>query len=536
MFLLIALGCLILSWESVAQHNPKEMGLSVITKEAIQAQLEFLSSDWTEGRGTGEKGIYMAGDYVASMFKYAGTAPAGDLSQYRSRRGAPIQSRRSYFQNFTFLETLPGGSAVLSLVKNNREYHFQDNVDIRIGRASVSSKMNAQVVFVGYGIQSDEFGIDDFSGTDLKGKIALRLSGYPGMNDTTSTIYKKLREDRRAAFQMSRDKNEKLKELGVIAVIEINVHSDVSKYWGSRPEALNMAPNESSWRSDWTRMQLDATDVSQDPVVVSVNRKVTNTILDGSGIDVLKYETDAARGGKFKPVELRGTRIGLEVKVNTRRVRVRNVVAMIEGESRDEIIVVGGHMDHMGMGGGRIWNGADDNGSGTVGVLTLARAFAATGVKPKKTILFCAWTGEEKGLLGSKYFAENPTVGSIDAYKMYLNYDMISRDGADDTTKVKCGYTYTEAYPYLEEVAKKNVEEYGINLDLNFKASERPRGGSDFSSFSAKDVPVISMMAGFPEEDHTTKDETNLTNWDKMLEIIKLGFLNMWDLANNDYE
>mgnify|MGYP001147746288 CR=1 FL=1 len=520
------------------QLTPKEKGLQVITKEAIQAQLEFLASDWTEGRATGERGIYLAGDYIASMFKYSGIQPAGDVYERRSRGGggeASAPSERSYFQNFTLLESVPDGGSVISVKKGNHEVVFQEDVDFRIDRAGLSMKLTAPVVFIGYGIKSEEFGLDDFSGVDLEGKIALRLSGFPGMNNEESPLYKKIMEDRRAAYQMNRNKNEILAEKGALAVIEVDLNRDVTRYWAPVNEALQMAPNESSWRSDWTRMRLDDLQVSNDPVVLSVSHKVANIILEGTGLELEKYETDAGQGKHYKPIEIRNVEFGMDVRVTNKRVRVRNVMGMIEGKNKDEFVVVGAHMDHMGMSGGRIWNGADDNGSGTVGMMTIARAFAATGVQPEKTILFCGWTGEEKGLLGSRYFTMHPTLGEIDQYRLYLNYDMISRDSPNDEEKKNCSVSYTEAYPYIEEITNNNAETFGISLNLSFRPSETPRGGSDYSSFSSQEVPIMAMMAGFPREYHTAADEVDLINWDKMLEIIKLGFLNMWDAANNDY-
>lgn len=510
----------------------------MITKEAIQAQLEFLSSDWTEGRETGEKGIFLAGDYVASMFKFSGIKPGGDLPQRRMRRmgsGQPQQPSRSYFQNFTLLEPVPDGSSLISVKKGKKELFFQENIDFQISRASVSEKFSSSVVFVGYGIENEEFGLNDFSGIDLKGKIAIRLSGYPGQNDTASVLYKKIMKDRMAAYQLSRNKNEKIEKLGALAVIDIDLNTDVSRNWGEVKEDMNLSPNESSWRSDWSRMRLDNPDALNEPVNITVTRKVANAILDGTGLDLEKYEADAASGAEFKPVDLKTTFVGIDVKVKSKRVKVRNVVGMIEGEKKDEIIVVGAHMDHMGMSGGRVWNGADDNGSGTVGVMTIAEAFSATGVKPKRTILFCAWTGEEKGLLGSEFFTLNPTIGTINQFRFYLNYDMISRDSPNDEKGVNCGVTYTKAYSKLEEITKKNAEDYGINLNLNYRPSDEPRGGSDHTAFTEQKIPIMYLMAGFPKEYHTAEDHVELVNWDKMLEIIKLGFLNMWEIANSDF-
>jgi len=528
----------IMAPHTMGQDSAKEKGLHVITKEAIQAQLEFLASDWTEGRATGEKGIFLAGDYVASMFKYSGIEPGGDMNIRSGRRrgdGPPSQPSRSYFQNFTLLESIPDGSSVLSIKEGNREMYLHEDVDFTIGRAAISTRMQGTLVFIGYGIKSEEFGLDDFSGADLKGKIAVRLTGFPGMNDEASAMYKKLMEDRMAARQLRRIKNEVLAEMGALAVIDIDTESDVTLFWGEIREDMMLSPNESSWRSDGVLMRLDDPKVTNEPVVLNVSPKVAHTLLEGADVDLKKYKNDAAGGKKFKPVNINNISVGLDIRVSHKRVRVRNVVGMIEGEKTDEFVVVGAHMDHMGMSGGRVWNGADDNGSGTVGMMTIARAFAATGVQPQKTILFCAWTGEEKGLLGSKYFTLNPTIGEIGEYKLYLNYDMISRDSPNDEEKKNCSVSYTEAFKYIEDITKQNAEDFSINLNLSFRPSEAPRGGSDFSSFTEQEVPIMAMMAGFPGEYHTAADEVDLINWDKMLEIIKLGFLNMWDAANNEY-
>ncbi|TFH34599.1 MAG: M20/M25/M40 family metallo-hydrolase, partial [Bacteroidia bacterium] len=383
--------------------------------------------------------------------------------------------------------------------------------------------------------ENKDFGLNDFAGVDLKGKVVVRLSGYPGINDPESEMYKKINADRRAAMQLSRGKNDALSGKGILAVIDITPSGDVTSSWGEYMDDMVMAPNEAAWRSDFARMRLDDKTVSDAPVTITVSPKVAAALI-GNAVNIEKYEKDAMVASyKFKPVAIAGVSAGLDITVISRRVRVRNVVAMIEGNNPDEIVVVGGHMDHMGMSGGRIWNGADDNASGTVGVMTIARAFAATGVKPERTIMFCAWTGEEKGLLGSEYFTINPPAGSIDKVKFYLNYDMISRDAQNDTAKVNVTVTYNKDYPYLEELSKKNVEKYGLTMNYNYRAQENPTGGSDYTAFSDNKIPIIAVMAAMHPEYHTPEDQIELVNWDKMIDIIKLGFLNLWEIANSDF-
>jgi Zn-dependent M28 family amino/carboxypeptidase len=213
------------------------------------------------------------------------------------------------------------------------------------------------------------------------------------------------------------------------------------------------------------------------------------------------------------------------------RVNVRNVIAVIEGENPNEYAPV--PIWIIGMDNRKIWNGADDNASGTVAV-TIAKAFAASGVKPKRSIIFCAWTGEEKGLCGSEYFTMYPSVGKISDYKFYLNFDMIARDAINDTAKNMAGITYTKAFPRLEEITKSNVEQYKLNLKLNIRSQEAPTGVSDYTAFTENKIPVIAWMAAMHSDYHQPSDEVSLVNWNKMLDIIKLGYLQLWEAANGE--
>jgi len=538
----------LISLTSTAQVSPKDKGLQAITMDAIKGQLEFLSSDWTEGRATGTKGSYLAADYIASMFRVFGVAPAGDPGGFGGRGGFGGQRpqtgqggraavpQRSYFQNFSLIESQPGGTSSLTIKKGGREYTFEEGVDFTLSRGALSGKFEAPVVFVGYGIVDKAAGVDDYAGVDVKGKVVLRLSGFPGMNDMTSPMYKKLIGDNpRASFDLMRKRNDVITSLGVAGVIDITMNTDIGKRWGVYKFDYYMSPAEQGPRTNWTSMRLDGKEITASPVNITVTERIINLMLKDSGIDIPKFEKDAATGAvKFKAVPMAGLSAGMNVSVKSRRINVRNVIAMIEGENPNEFIAIGGHMDHMGIDNGKIWNGADDNASGTVAVMTIAKAFVESGVKPKRTIIFCAWTGEEEGLLGSEYFTQYPELGKISDYRFYMNFDMIARDAANDTLKNKAGITYTKAYPKLEEISKQNVEKYKLNLKLNYTASEAPTGGSDYTAFSNNKIPVIAWMAAMHPDYHQPSDQINLVNWDKMLNIIKLGYLQAWEAANGE--
>lgn len=533
-----------------AQISPKDKGLESITLDAIKGQLEFLSSDWMEGRATGEKGAYLAADYIASMFKVFGVAPGGDAGGGFGGRiprqmpsggpsgqgGRSFTPQKTYFQNFTLIETTPSTGSTLSIKKGSQEFIFDEGIDFNISRATMHVRFEAPLIFIGYGIIDKETGIDDLAGADLRGKIVVRLTGFPGYSDKDSPMYKKLMGDNlRTQYEIARKKSEALNDKGVLGVIDLTINSDVTKRWGVYKFDNNLAPAENGPRTNWTSMRLDGREISSNPLAITVTERLSNLIIKEGSLDIAKYEKEAAAGTtKFKPVQISGMSAAISINVNSRRVNARNVIAMIEGENPNEFVAVGAHMDHMGKDNGKIWNGADDNASGTVGVMTLAKAFAASGVKPKRSIVFCAWTAEEKGLYGSEYFTLYPSVGKISDYKFYMNFDMISRDAMNDTTRNMAGITYTKAYPGLEEITKTNEEQYKLNLKLNIRSQESPTGGSDYTAFTKNKIPVIAWMAAMHPDYHQASDEVGLVNWNKMLDIIKLGYLQLWEAANGE--
>jgi Zn-dependent M28 family amino/carboxypeptidase len=281
-----------------------------------------------------------------------------------------------------------------------------------------------------------------------------------------------------------------------------------------------------------TRMTLPGDTYSSRVPVFTISMRAAARLLESSGIDIKKFEEENEERSHSVSKEIENTRVHFKTNVESRMITARNVVGVLEGENTDDCIVLGAHYDHLGKHGGYIWNGADDNASGTVGIMTLAKACMATGTKPEKTIIFAAWTGEEKGLWGSRYFADHPW----DDKKVILNLnlDMISRDNEDDTLGNKVSMSYTQAYSMLEKFTQLNRDNYDLDLDIRFRPSERARGGSDHAPFAQKGIPYFYFMAGFPPEYHQPDDHIDLVNFSKMTNIIRLCYLNVWDFANTD--
>ncbi len=529
-----------------AQHD-LEKGLEAITLPAVKGQLEFLASDWTRGRAVGTEGAYMAADYIASMFQVYGIEPFGDMeSEIPSRRermqGMRPHVYRSYFQNFSLLEYSPGEEQHLAVNssqgKNRRSVHFQYKTDFNVQTGTVGQSGEASVVFVGYGFKDGEGDYNDFSDVDLKGKIALVLNGFPGHRDSSSVAFEKFApEGRYARYYLERNKREMLEKSGAIAIIRVNPEAEPAMAWAANsvyPARGEYYEADSPLRSYYdTRMTLPGDSLKSEIPVFSVTSRVSGELLKGAGIDLSAFEERVASEMTPASTLLHGTSVSFQTQVNSKIVKARNVLGVIEGEKTDEYVVVGGHYDHLGKWDGWIWNGADDNASGTVGVMTIGKAFKAMGQKPEKTIIFAAWTGEEKGLWGSRYFVQDALRKEMNIV-LNLNYDMIARSTKEDTLKNQASMVYTRARAGIEDLTRKNLEDFDIPLDLTYRPSAQPGGGSDHAPFAQNNIPVFYFMAAMHPDYHLPSDELRKINWEKMVSIIKIGFLNTWELANSD--
>ena len=215
------------------------------------------------------------------------------------------------------------------------------------------------------------------------------------------------------------------------------------------------------------------------------------------------------------------------------KLSMRNVLGMIPGKNTKEYVIVGAHFDHLGidpaLDGDQIYNGADDNASGVSAVLQIARAFLASGQQPERNVIFAFWDGEEKGLLGSKYFVQ--TCPFLSQIKGYLNFDMIGRNNKPQQPK-QVVYFYTAAHSVFGDWLKEDIRKYGLQLEPDYRAWENPIGGSDNGSFAKVGIPIIWYHTDGHPDYHQPSDHADRLNWDKIVEITKASFLNMWKMAN----
>ena len=530
------------------QDSTEKKGLDALSGQAVKAQLDFLASDWMEGRETGEKGVDMAADYIASMYQVYGLQPAdfpdvqsGFASRRNRRAGSGSANPMDYFQEFALMKTAKSDDHELAVIteasgtrKTTRFSYYNDFGFM--SRPVISQEGEFPVVFVGYGLVDEENDYNDYKGVDVKGKVVLRLIGYPGHRDTTSPAYQKFHPGGNAwtKYRAELDRNEFAVEKGAVAVIAVFTVTDITLDFATNIFRYNYGDYEGDVppvSGHTSRMYFPGDTLSKSIPVFSATPRIANELTAGTKVNLESFEKQAQETMKPDSREIRDKKVYFRQTVKTSVIAARNVLGMIEGENPEEIIVIGAHYDHLGKYDGKVYNGSDDNASGAVAVMSIARACMATGVKPKRSILFASWTAEEKGLLGSEYFAAHPPAGKIIAY---LNYDMISRNDDDDTLGVKCSMTYTQSYTMFEEISRKWNEKYGLGLEINYKPREKPTGGSDHNAFVHKDIPVFYYMAGWHDDYHRPGDHPEKADIEKMTNIIRLGFLSIWDIANGE--
>jgi len=564
-------------------------GLEAITAKDTMAMLTYVAHDLLEGRETATRGYALAAEYAASLLKLWGVKPAGDMPMMQmsfrmgggGRGQAPQAPReRTYFQEFALRETTDSKTDITIEVSRGglvKSRNFQGGLDFPggfggMGGASEGT-VTAPVVFVGYGISEPSIGFDELKGMNLKGKIVLLLTDAPGRDDPQSPLQKskELKDKYFPAMpqgdmmaMMMRGGPQRFNKLDAIAKLEpaaiiqvANTGTDAAIY-----NALSMVRKPSDDRPivNQPRRRLSLAGVPGGGMGrggasgAQITREMANFLLEGTGqtIDDLKKKIESTM--KPASMDVPGAKMTIASTSKVALVRCMNVLGIIEGSDpalKDEYFVVGAHYDHLGGWDGYTYNGADDNGSGSVGVLNIAKAIAASPVKPKRSVVFALWTGEEKGLLGSRYYAQNP-IFPIAKTVGYLNYDMISRPydtetlartlrqysvpGAEEIVKkIRAPWfvsvNLTEGTPFAD-IAREMNQYIGLDLAFRFNPLGAGGGGSDHSSFAAVKVPYVYYMAAMTADYHQPSDSVEKVSGELIAKISQHGFLTVYAFAD----
>jgi hypothetical protein len=528
-----------------AQHGAPE--IASIRQADLRADLFFLASDRMAGRLTDTPQNAIAADWIASRFERLGLQPVGDDN--------------TYFHKYEL--------GVAALGTGNQLTGAEMPADWYPTRFSGSGTVKGEVVFVGYGISSPERGYDDYGGarkvytqngrsrrelvgpnSTMRGKIVLALDHEPGENDPNSLF------DGVVTSQASNQMHKAMaaEAAGAAAILFVSdVHNHPQQaaagplrgFWGA-PQQPARFPSYmlGAWLA---KVTIPAAQVS--PAFVE---KLLASANVGRTLEDLGKASDTTTGAK--PVPLPGVQLEITTAVERRMIPDRSVVALLEGSDpalKDELVIVCAHYDHDGVNGQNVLNGADDDGSGTVGVMEIAEAYALAaqqGQRPKRSVLFAAWNSEERGLLGAWAYTERP-LRPLDKTVAVLNMDMIGRNeevpenggnrfrGLDvqtaDSNANAVNIIATTRSGSLKQVIEKANAGIGLTLRLRYdnNISQLMRR-SDHWPFLNRGIPAVWVHTGLHPDYHTANDDADRINYPKMEKIARLVYQASWDLAN----
>ena len=445
-----------------------------IDPERIRAHVRFLSHDLLEGRGTGQRGGDIAAEYIATQFALYGLKPAGDSGSYLQK--VPMVGITPAPE--TTFSLIPSKGAVVDL-KPLEQYVAYDQTQ------QAQSDVDAEIVYVGYGIEAPEYKWDDYKGTDVRGKVLLMLVNEPPSDDIKFFKGKALTYYGRWTY-----KYEEAARRGAVGAILIHQTEMASYPW-------EVVRNSNSGEKSY--LKLDGAPKLK--VASWVQFEVARQIAAASGMNLDNMMADA-RSKDFHPVPL-PVKLKAHMGSKIRPFESNNVLAMLPGSDRNlkgEAVMYTAHYDHLGirpeMPGDNIYNGANDNATGCGILLELARTYAEAAQRPHRSILFASVTAEEQGLLGSEYLGKHPPIpaGKI---SLDLNYDDIPPLGSPEEVEVS-GSERTTFYPQVEAMAK--------TFRLTIRPDSRPEAGhyyrSDHFSLARVGIPSFSINEGTKYKGH----------------------------------
>ena len=450
------------------------VAMQKIDPQRIRAHVRFLSHDLLEGRGTGQRGGDIAAEYMGTQFALYGLKPAGDNG--------------TYLQKVPLVGVTPDPATTFSLVpasgpamvlKPLEQYVAYDQTQRR------ESKVDADIVYVGYGIEAPEYKWDDYKDTDVRGKVLLMLVNEPPSDDVKFFKGKALTYYGRWTY-----KYEEANRKGAVGAILIH-QTDMASYpW-------EVVRNSNSGEKSF--LKLDGTRELE--VASWIQFDVANRLVAAAGLDLGRMMADA-RSPNFHPVTL-PVKLKAHMVSQVRPFESNNVLAILPGADsrlRNEAVLYTAHYDHLGirpdMPGDNIYNGANDNATGCGTLLEVARAYAEGPQRPRRSILFASVTAEEQGLLGSEYLAAHPPIPAS-KITLDLNYDDLPPLGSPEEVEVS-GADRTTFYPIVESIAK--------TFRLKIRPDSRPEAGhyyrSDHFSLARVGIPSFSINEGVKYKGH----------------------------------
>jgi hypothetical protein len=497
----------------IIEDSIYQLAKEFITKEGLKRHLEILASDEYEGRETGLEGQKKAARYIADYFE---------------SKGLPkIFGDTSYFQSIAFSSNR--WTRIDLTTDSTSHRHLWNYYAYPSLNSDQDTMAFEEIVFLGFGIESERY--NDYADVDVSGKAILIYDGEPMTTDSISHVTgTKERSEWSTEF---RAKLRAAKKHGVATVFMID-----RQFQNNLQDARKLILN--------TRLQIGAGEQPEENYANSFF--ITSDLAKTMAGDQLNAVIEArdAINATGKPAHLSiAKKIQTIQRKRTRQVLGENVLGFIEGSDealKDEIVVVTAHYDHVGKKGDTVFNGADDNGSGTCGVLEICDALLEAkkqGFGPRRSILVMLVSGEEKGLLGSQYYAENP-IFPLENTIVNVNVDMIGR--IDKKHEENPRYIYVIGADRLSSELHEINEQANLNytqieLDYTYNDENDPNRyyyRSDHYNFAKKGIPAVFYFSGTHADYHRPSDTEDKIQYNKYVDVTHLIFFTTWELANRD--
>lgn len=490
------------------EKDPAYMNSLSITKEDLTKHLTILASDEFQGRETGKPGNDLASAYIAGELERMGIEPVeGD----------------SYFQKVDFKWI--SWEDISIYVGENRYKHLWDFLSFPDKNMDLGTLETDEVIFLGYGIDDPKY--SDYKRANVKDKVIMINEGEPSSEDGKFIIS----GSKDSSAWTEQKKLELAYQKGAKAVLIIT--ADIQKMLGENRRKL-LGPT----------VVIGSDNASLAKVANScyISTNIAKDIIGSKQEKIVKVRKRIAKKGKSKKVKLK-TALKLTQDRSDYSLAGNNILGYIEGsDKKEEMIIVSAHYDHVGMKGDEVYNGADDNGSGTTAVLEMAEAFVkakAEGNGPRRSILFLWMTGEEKGLLGSEYYTKFP-VFPLEKTMADINVDMVGR--VDAKYEDNPNYIYvigsdrisTDLHQANEDVNREYTQ---MTLDYTYNSEDDPNRfyyRSDHYNFAKNGIPSIFFFNGVHEDYHKLTDTVEKINFDKMTVVTRHIFQLAWKLSNQD--
>lgn len=521
--LLLLILLLLLKYDSFpVSFESISSGYYSLTVNRIQATLEFLASKNFKGRKTGTPEEDLTVAYLASVFRRNGLQPASP-------------THGTYIQEFELTQALPSRESILKRSESN-----QPGVEWKIGEdflpapwGAESPEVTASLAFVGYGITAPELGYDDYSQITVQGKIAVALSKVPDRDEKYSWDFFSQKD-----YEEPLEKAIRAQSHGAAGLVIILPYNE------SIPALETM-----NYKLARTYLASQVNQVRIPTVLVTyhVGESLFHSASHSLKLGDIQQKLD--EGSRPESYEIVG-RLSLATRYDHRSFKGKNVLAVIPGVDsnlRNECLIISAHHDHLGSGDNEeIYYGADDDASGTTGLLELAAAFQGGTLRPKRSILLAAWGAEELGLLGSRYYVEQPAFPLSKTIAL-LQLDMIGRneerpaniaDQIEEEKPQENLNTISIAGTAFSPDIKKLIQSCNsrVSLKLRYRydhGQENLLKRSDQWPFLEFGVPSVFFFTGFHPDYHRPSDTADKINYQKMERVLQLVYLTAWEIADS---